>query len=95
MNLQREVVIHQADAARLDAEQQHTQGKDLAEHALAQQQHATDTAQAAQEHGLAQQQHGLEAQKTAHDMQMAEAEHKLAVNESNKPAPKPKPAKAK
>jgi hypothetical protein len=93
LNLQREVVIHAGDAARLQDDQQHQQGKDLAEHALAQQQHglaqqqhATETAQSAQEHDLAERQH-------AHDAEMDKAEHKLAVKESNKPTPKPAKAK--
>lgn len=95
LDLQKEVIIHAHDAqteqdktALMARQQQHEEQTTAAEQQQSHAEHVTDAITADRQHGLATAQAG-------HDMVMDHAAHALAVKESNKPPPKPAPAKPK
>jgi hypothetical protein len=89
INLQREEVIHNADAAKDQAQSVRDEAQQAREHSLAQSQHGLDALQADREHALNTAKHGLDVAEFQHGAGIAEKETKIAEKVANKPTPKP------
>lgn len=98
-NLQREMIIHQADQVKIGREHQMEQERMAHERDMAHRGHALEVAKAAHgasiaQHGatLDQHAHALDVATAGHDAHMAHREHELAVYEAKHP---PTPARGK